>query len=183
MSEEKKLTDEEIVKALEHCATENTCRGCVKHNGEPTIDYFKCIRDTRKKVVDLIHRLQSENERLTEENGQLKGYNSGLEYEIELLTEEIDQRREMMNRMNCNYATELQKNAELQKQVDELKEENKELYKENTTLIAGSILERKDIAKDTAKEIYCHIAKAYYDKEMLKIFREYLKERYGVEVE
>ena len=67
MSEEKKLTDEEIVKALEHCATENTCRGCVKHNGEPTIDYFKCIRDTRKKVVDLIHRLQSENKTLKAE--------------------------------------------------------------------------------------------------------------------
>lgn len=67
---------------------------------------------------------------------------------------------------------------ELQKQVDELKEENKELYKENTTLIAGSILERKDIAKDTAKEIlqrgkYC----------MPSGLREWIEERYGLEVE
>lgn len=63
---EKKLTDEEIVKALEHCATENTCRGCVKYNGETKIDYFKCMRDTRKNVVDLFHRLQAENERLND---------------------------------------------------------------------------------------------------------------------
>ena len=41
--------------------------------------------------------VKAETERLTEENGQLKGYNSGLEYE----------------------------NAELQKQVDELKEQLK----------------------------------------------------------
>ena len=44
-------------------------------------------------------------------------------------------------------------NAELQKQVDELKSENTELYKEHTALIAGSILEKRDIVKDTAKEI------------------------------
>lgn len=40
-----------------------------------------------------------------------------------------------------------------------------------------------DIRKETAKEIYYHIAKAYYDKQMLEIFRTYLKERFGVEVE
>ena len=34
-----------------------------------------------------------------------------------------------------------------------MKSENTELYKEHTALIAGSILEKRDIVKDTAKEI------------------------------
>lgn len=87
--------------------------------------------------------------------------------------------------VNCNFVTcynenaDLKaKNAELQKQVDELKEENTELYKEHTTLIAGSILKQKDIAKDTAKEIlqrgeYC----------MPSGLREWIEKRYGVEAE
>lgn len=43
---------------------------------------------------------------------------------------------------------------EKQKQVDKLKAENTELYKEHTTVIAGSILQKKQAVKDTAKEIY-----------------------------
>lgn len=73
--------------------------------------------------------------------------------EIVRLTAEINQRREMMSRMDCNYATELQKNAELQKQVKRLTEENEELHNDNTTLIAGSILQKEQVEKDTAKEI------------------------------
>jgi hypothetical protein len=41
----------------------------------------------------------------------------------------------------------------------------------------------ESIAKDTAKETYYHMAKAYYDKENLEIFRAYLKKRFSVEVE
>lgn len=80
---------------------------------------------------------------------------------------------------------------EKQKQVDELKEENKELYKENTTLIAGSILERKDIVKDAAKEILGELdlffkgttfRKGYEFKKIDEKLKELAKNN-GVEVE
>lgn len=94
--EEKKLTDKEIIKALECCLDrELLCEECPLHN-----NFYPCLcmNKLKKYSLDLIHRLQSENERLTEENA--------------------------------------------------------ELYKEHTTLIAGSILERQDIAKYPAKEIF-----------------------------
>ena len=55
----------------------------------------------------------------------------------------------MMHRMDCNYATELQKNVELQKQVDELKRALSDTIKRNEELIE----ENEQAAKDTAKEI------------------------------
>ncbi len=69
-----------------------------------------------------------------------------------------------------------------QKQVDELKSENTELYKEHTALIAGSILAKQNIAKDTAKEIakYLLINDEFGD---CSYAVELIKERYGVEVE
>ena len=134
--EEKKLTDEEIVKALECCNREEVdCENCPYHKKNITC-YVAWCEDT----LDLIHRLQAENEelkspkfaswklkffRLKEERENIQAVIFGLEEDKRLL----------------------------QNQVDELKAENTELYKEHTTLIAGSILERKNIAKDTAKEI------------------------------
>lgn len=174
MTEEKKLTDEEYIERLEYCQYPMNCCICKYQND--------CFLDNGK-TVDLIHRLQDENELLKQEKqlayDTVKGYSlTDIEQkaEIERLTEEINQRREMMRRMDCNYATELQKNAELQKQVNELKAENTELYKEHTTLIAGSILAKQNIAKDTAKEIlqegkYC----------LSKSLQEWIKERFGLE--
>lgn len=122
---------------------------------------------------------------------------SSQQAKIERLTAEIDQRQEMMHRMDCNYATELQKNAELKKQVDELKSENTKLYKEHTTLIAGSILKQQDIARDTAKEIIEELnnIKDFFPdspgghlradgwRMCIDKLKEIAKERYGVEVE
>ena len=104
--DEKKLTDEEIVKAVECCTELGNCGKCPYR-----LNKIDCVADHRheKDIFDLIQRLQGEK-------------------------------------------------AELQKQV-------------------------KQAIKDTAKEIYYHMAHAWYDKEMLKIFREYLKERFSVEVE
>ena len=68
---------------------------------------------------------------------------------------------------------------EKQKQVDELKAENTELYKEHTTLIAGSILQKKQAVKDTAKEI---LDMLYTPMPKTNIVIE-IKKRYGVEVE
>lgn len=67
----------------------------------------------------------------------------------------------------------------LQKQVDELKTENTELYKEHTTVIAGSILQKKQAVKDTAKEI---LDMLYTPMPKTNIVIE-IKKRYGVEVE
>ena len=118
--------------------------------------------------------------------------------EIERLTEERDKYQE---KWHTAYMNELN----LRKQVDELKEQRdvfKRLFESANTsnFSTNSIIETmnsfyreqaqhlaelkiEQAVKDKAKEIYYHIAKAWYDKEMLKIFREYLKERFGVEVE
>jgi hypothetical protein len=55
--EEKKLTDEEIVKALECCANDEMCRGCPYF-----IKKIDCgCRRSEKDYLDLIHHLQSMN--------------------------------------------------------------------------------------------------------------------------
>ena len=57
--EEKKLTDEEIVKALKNCKKDN-CIDCPY-----LIDEHNCNANTLlSNILDLIHRLQSENETL-----------------------------------------------------------------------------------------------------------------------
>lgn len=153
--EEKKLTDEEIVKALECCSKSFDCNNCKcdKENN----NRFICSENLLKDCLDLIHRLQDDYSNLKERYVKVLGLNEKViaeqKAEIERLTAEINQRREMMSRMDCNYATELQKNTELQKQVKSLTEENKELHNDNTTLIAGFILQKEQVEKDTAKEI------------------------------
>ena len=56
--EEKELTDEELVKALEWCRTSINCKGCPKYGCEVVIDYSKCKKDLIKQSIDLIRRLQ-----------------------------------------------------------------------------------------------------------------------------
>ena len=82
--DEKKLTDEEIVKALEYCEKNEGCIGGV-------CPFYSADCECVKPALDLIHRQKAEIERLTEENGQLKGYNSGLEYELELKQKRVDE--------------------------------------------------------------------------------------------
>ena len=54
-----KLTDNEIITALKVCCTERICRKCV-YFGKKEF----CIADNTTTVLDLINRLQAENERL-----------------------------------------------------------------------------------------------------------------------
>ena len=58
---DKKLTDSEIVKALECCCENNNCNGC-------PLDYLifssECASKLAINSLDLINRLQAENERL-----------------------------------------------------------------------------------------------------------------------
>ena len=114
------MTDEEIVKALDcGCLAVvfgEHCEKCVLHD----IESCNIVPDA---IIALIHRLQSENERLTEENKRLsvKVWN----YEKPAV-------------QPVNYAGMVQRsiadcyreNAELQKQVDELTERYLEESKE-----------------------------------------------------
>ena len=104
--EEKKLTDEEIIEALEDMASE-------------------CETNFSASVVDLIHRLQEENERLSEKAVALEVETNNQKAEIERLA-------------SVNMQT-IGKNAELLLKVDELKEKSKKV---------------NELVKDTAKEIY-----------------------------
>lgn len=146
---EKKLTDEEIVTALE-CCVKNDCRQC-------PIGHDDCRENAAHKMFfDLVSRQKAEIERLTEENGNI----------------------------SQSYIEVCDINAELQKQVDELTDK---LGKVLLGIDIDEMLVAKGVeraVKDTAKEIYDwlkeHLAPT---PSGLCIFKTYLKERYGVEVE
>ena len=62
------MTDNEIIKALECCTQQAGCNGCpllnsiqMKYRGG-----YACAEEMRKCALDLINRLQAENERLNE---------------------------------------------------------------------------------------------------------------------
>ena len=117
-------------------------------------------------IIDLIHRLHAENERLTKENAKVIAFNDALYRE----------------------------KAEIQKQVDELKASNEHLDSENTRLVCEmsklldegwDIMDKEaencynkgyqQAVKDTAKEIYqklCGHGTTYVKK--------WIKEKYEV---
>ena len=125
---EKKLTDEEIIKSLEHCSHNRSCEYCY-HNDEVGSGEIVCRGRLMQKSLDLIHRLQDENKRLIEELKEEKVWFSEL----------------------------LQSKNELQKQVDELTSEITEMksyYSIKGKSIFDIIKEKEQQAvKDTAKEI------------------------------
>ena len=55
---DKTLPDKEIVKALECCVTKEDCNGC------PYDEINDCIKGHEEDILDIINRLQAENERL-----------------------------------------------------------------------------------------------------------------------
>lgn len=161
MKNEKKLTDEEIVKALECCIEDDLCKAC------PLCAESRCIRKRNTLTLDLIHRLQSEHKRLTEEKNQ------SAETAVDALTQ----------------------NIELQKKVDELKEE-RDTYKnavsnESEAYDLGYALGYDIAVKDTAKEILQELdlffkgttfRKGYEFKNIEQKLKEIAKSK-GVEVE
>lgn len=68
----KKLTDKEIVKALECCKTNRVadCKKCAFHLKErkPNIN---CVNELIASSIDLINRLQEENENYSKNNQQM----------------------------------------------------------------------------------------------------------------
>ena len=73
--EEKKLTDEELVKALE-CCVKNDCEKCPY-----LIKGFDCVisKQEENDVLELIYRLQSENKRLKDEKEEIKLFNLAIQ--------------------------------------------------------------------------------------------------------
>jgi hypothetical protein len=183
--EEKKLTDEEIVKAFEICHNvagfkAPNCAECpyVKKG-------IDCIgTNITKDLLDVTKRLQVENERLTREVDKQKNFVTAWEESWKIANEQ-----------NTKIRVELKKeNAELQKQVDELKEELKKAYITERANIQAEIAEagtschwcEQQTVKDTAKEILGFILAKEFEKgdyltddELKKLFEE----KYGVEVE
>jgi hypothetical protein len=172
--EEKKLTDEEIIKAYSNCADHNNCCEC------PLWEEMKrrnCI--CREIILGVINRLQSENESLKKdyieldlEARELRTENDKQKAEIERLTEERDVAGYKNNSLifdKSNLQTKngkLQKEIErwkeeyswldckcqaLQKQVDELKEK---LWKSKQDMMTYHSKTVAEAVKDTAKEIY-----------------------------
>lgn len=91
-TEEKKLTDEELVKALE-CCVKNDCEKCPY-----LIKGFDCVisKQEENDVLELIHRLQSENERLSLIAGMI---DKGVAVEIVNMQETIDKQKAEIERL------------------------------------------------------------------------------------
>ena len=184
---EKKLTDEEIVRALECCIqneTENTCAYCI---GCPASDWdseddLECNADMMKKSIDLIHRQKAEIERLTEEKNDW-------ESSCHMWSEANKKNHLKFTKTLEKLCEEREKNAELQKQVDELEEERENMQAE----IIASEEARLQAVKDTAKEIFIRLAKRKHQGfDLGGFFVEYhlrledlnwFEVKYGVEVE
>ena len=132
--EEKKLTDEEIVKALDFCVKN-------RENCRFDCDLKICEDDNFLiKILDLIHRLQEENKQIDLENYELYKQIADLKIRLHNKDEENKKCEETIFNELCltlgitKALEELEKqkkeNAELQKQVDELKERYLEESKE-----------------------------------------------------
>lgn len=144
--EEKKLTDEEIVKAFED-EKEFLLKEEKRTGNAPDTQLVYIRGEAVLKIIDLIHRLQDEKKEL--ENLCNKTYDD-LTKEIERLTEELE-------KTNAKLIEEYGKNAELQKQVDELKTEIKLEKEWGDIKVAQALADfeiwKQQAVKDTAKEI------------------------------
>ena len=197
---EKKLTDEEIVKALE-----NT-RITLDELKEDDDDYEKLllIKKITNCSLDLIRRLQDEKKELQESadlfsdfNGKLNAIIAEQKAEIERLKEEkafykeksstlsedYESLKKDTDRLEFRLSDERVKNAELQKQVDELKGKICELVADKGNLV----VKVKQTVKDTAKEILTELIEKAHSNGCIDLtvneVKAWFREDYGVEVE
>ena len=167
---EKKLTDEEVITAMEICYTFTGCTNECPYFNKNGRNF--CMEDKAfyKDLKDLINRLQAENKGL--EDLCNKTYDD-LTKEIERLTEELNKAYNSVEKIGRNaheMLTNLEdENKALQKQVDELKFDKELLQK---------LIDKRE--KDTAKEI---LAKAPTETNADEMFIHWLRERYNVEVD
>lgn len=138
---EKKLTDEEIVKAFDLCINEGLgCGGC-PYCKEVRGDTGYCEGDIEAEVLDLIHRLQRQHKRLKK---QLKSLQEDMKLEVGIRNKEI----ERLNKENDQLVIEKriikdQKYEALQK-LDEMTNKCNEIY---------WFKHYEQAVKDTAREI------------------------------
>ena len=182
--EEKKLTDEEWFEAYsKKCKDyeDGYCEqlGC---GGTADVDVEKEIEFDRR-LISYVHRLQDENKRLSKKAVALEVETNNQKAEIERLTGVVN-RLEMADKCGRRMRTVDQKKiAELQKQVDELKE--KQVIECHGMLKGCDMV--KQAVKDTAKEILREIGNIWNGEGKFEFrnsvwFKDLCK-RYGVEVE
>lgn len=97
---EKKLTDEEIVKALECCTRGEGCEGCPYF--ENGID---CVRISEKDTLDLIHRLQEEKKDLANQTNELANELAEHEEFTKKVKEENEKRKKILAYKNKSDST------------------------------------------------------------------------------
>lgn len=131
------------------------------------------IERLAKVEIDLIGKIADKSakiERLTEENGQLKGYNNGLEYENIELQKQVEAWKARAKEIETAWEISSSNEVELQKQVDELRAGLNRVMNEHDKMAsyAQSLEEKNEQAvKDTAKEIFDGLAER---KERVKAF-------------
>lgn len=139
---DKKLTDNEIIKAYEHCLNNKDCIGCIadKH---PSSDKFSCSLEAQD-ILDLITRLQTRAEKaekveyfadktiatLQAENKDLTETIHNLIIEKDALFDRAEELKAEVNKLNAeNMLTMSERNAfrnsfyELSKQLKTAKSE------------------------------------------------------------
>lgn len=187
------MTDEEIVKGVEWCASVNKSLGY--------IDGYACKFIGLADILNLINRQKAEIERLTSlydgKSGFMTSSIGDLPLTVEGLRTAVDEIARLdraqaelqeYNEKNYNEAKDLRrKNAELQKQVDELKAKL-QCPTDITEAVKPFV---NEAVKDTAKEILGEIdlffkgttfRKGYEFKKIEAKIKE-IAERFGVEVE
>lgn len=174
--EEKKLTDEEIVKALGNCENLVACEGCLlKPQG--------CIG----LALDLIHRLQADNIQLKCDTYKTSWKGKFLEAkkEIERLTEELDLANETIDRNNKRYERMSIERQKALDRVDCLEDALLDKIRRNEEIITAIKQAEQQAVKDTAKEILQTIKRAKENGQIHynEAFMITAQKAYGVEVE
>lgn len=165
MREEKKLTDEELLKAMEFCLKKEECgKDCRLFNVQGCMwnmfnQSFQLIRRLQKKIKLLEINLANECEEHKQFVKLAKNVDEEQKAEIERLTEElkVSERNltvESRNYESSNHIVGLLKgeNAELQNQVDELTEEL-DYYKCANRELASTNEMLKGIVKNKGVEV------------------------------
>ena len=144
MSEEKKLTDEEIVKALK----------CIEGQYISYIenDDDKCKLLFVDDILDLIHRLQEDVERLTEE--------------LDLANETIDRNNKRYERVSIERQKALDR-------VDYLEDAVLDKIRRNEELITAIKQAKQQAVKDTAREILDEVSKHFGGRWLVELYKKY----------
>ena len=164
---EKNLTDEEIVKAYEHCKVKDgRCTDCILVDedkicisSEDVLDLIQRQKDIIQKQCDFVEKLEADYGKLVAENAELKEERENMEREILALHKDLYNSKQKMMVYHLN---------EIESAI---KETAKEMIEEI----------------DSVKEIFPNDISGY-DKAQgwcmcIDKLKEIAKERYSVEVE